>query len=55
MTTAAQLDVSDELAGFADKLAKPPGKYMDGNSLGLMCHAADASPRYLKVRRLQDA
>jgi kynureninase len=45
MPTAADLDAADELAGFADEFAKPPGVYMDGNSLGLMCHAADASLR----------
>jgi kynureninase len=45
MTTAADLDAADELAAFADEFAKPPGVYMDGNSLGLMCHAADASLR----------
>lgn len=45
MTTAADLDAADDLAHFADEFAKPPGIYMDGNSLGLMCHAADASLR----------
>ena len=45
MTTAAELDAADDLAAFADEFAKPPGVYMDGNSLGLMCHAADASLR----------
>lgn len=43
MTTATQLDAADELAGFAAEFAKPPGVYMDGNSLGLLCRAADAS------------
>ena len=38
MTTAAELDATDPLAGFA----KPPGIYLDGNSLGLLCRAAEA-------------
>jgi kynureninase len=45
MATAAHLDATDELAGFAGEFAKPPGVYMDGNSLGLMCQAADAGLR----------
>ncbi len=45
MTPTPQLDATDELADFAKSFAKPPGIYMDGNSLGLMCHAADASLR----------
>lgn len=45
MTTTAHLDATDELASFAAEFTKPPGVYMDGNSLGLMCRAADASLR----------
>jgi kynureninase len=45
MTTPAQLDAIDELARFAAEYIKPPGIYLDGNSLGLMCHAAEASLR----------
>jgi len=45
MTTAADLDATDDLAGFAALFAKPPGVYMDGNSLGLACHAATAALR----------
>lgn len=45
MTTAAALDAADELAGFAAQFVKPPGVYLDGNSLGLLCHAAEASLR----------
>ncbi len=42
MTTAAELDAADELAEFAREFARPPGvAYLDGNSLGLMCHAAE--------------
>ena len=45
MTTAAQLDAADPLAGFAAEFAKPPGVYLDGNSLGLMCRAAESHLR----------
>ncbi|MBX9625787.1 MAG: kynureninase [Gemmataceae bacterium] len=45
MTTAAALDAADDLAGFAAEFAKPPGVYLDGNSLGLLCHAAEATLR----------
>ena len=44
-TTAAQFDAADDLAGFAAEFAKPPGVYLDGNSLGLMGRAAESSLR----------
>ncbi len=43
--TTAELDAADELAGFAAEFAKPPGVYLDGNSLGLMGRAAESSLR----------
>ena len=43
VTTAAHLDAADDLAGFAAGFARPPGVYLDGNSLGLMGQAAEAS------------
>jgi kynureninase len=46
MPTAAELDVADELAGFAGPFEKSPGTvYLDGNSLGLLCRPAEASLR----------
>lgn len=40
----AERDAGDELAGFAGEFVKAPGEiYLDGNSLGLLCHAAEAS------------
>lgn len=45
MTTAARLDAADDLAGFAAEFAKPPGVYLDGNSLGLLGRAAESSLR----------
>ena len=41
MMTAAELDAADELAGFAAEFAKPPGIYLDGNSLGLLGRTAE--------------
>lgn len=40
--TAPALDAADPLAGFAARFSKPPGQvYLDGNSLGLLCDAAE--------------
>jgi kynureninase len=43
--SAARLDAADDLAGFASEFDKPPGVYLDGNSLGPICRAAEASLR----------
>ncbi len=42
--TAAALDAADPLAGFAGRFHKPADTlYLDGNSLGLCCDAAEAA------------
>lgn len=44
--TSAALDAADLLAGFAAEFAKPAGAvYLDGNSLGLACRAAEDALR----------
>ncbi len=43
MATPADLDAADPLARFRDEFHLPPGQiYLDGNSLGLLSHRAEA-------------